>query len=195
MRARYPDIEDFIERDGVKVGYEVFGQGEPAIVFPGIDAISDSRVWKAQVPYLARQHTVVTIDPRGNGRSDRPSTLEAYCDAEFDADTIAVMDAVGIDKAVLVGLCTSGWRSLLTAAEHPDRVLGVVAIATWGPFITPPVKNREDQDFEIHRETYEGWEKVNRHYWLRDWRGYANRTRPSSSRTASTGRWAPVRKR
>jgi pimeloyl-ACP methyl ester carboxylesterase len=173
MRARYPDIEDFIERDGVKVGYEVFGQGEPAIVFPGIDAISDSRVWKAQVPYLARQHTVVTIDPRGNGRSDRPSTLEAYCDAEFDADTIAVMDAVGIDKAVLVGLCTSGWRSLLTAAEHPDRVLGVVAIATWGPFITPPVKNREDQDFEIHRETYEGWEKVNRHYWLRDWRGYA----------------------
>ena len=54
MRARYPDTEGFIERDGVKVGYEVFGDGEPAIVFPPVDGIVHSRCWKAQVPYLAR---------------------------------------------------------------------------------------------------------------------------------------------
>jgi len=72
MRARYPDTEGFIERDGVKVGYEVFGAGEPAVVFPPIDGIVHSRCWKAQVPYLARFFKVVTIDPRGNGRSDRP---------------------------------------------------------------------------------------------------------------------------
>jgi pimeloyl-ACP methyl ester carboxylesterase/predicted glycosyltransferase len=173
MRARYPDVEDFIERDGVKVGYEVFGAGDPAIVFTPIDGMVDSRAWKAQVPYLARRHKVVTIDPRGNGRSDRPTTLEAYSDTEFTADTLAVMDAVGISSAVLVGICTSGWRSLLLAAEHPERVLGVISIATWAPFLTPPVPAREDQDFEVDRESYEGWEKVNRHYWQRDWRGYA----------------------
>ena len=72
MRARYPDIEAFIERDGVKVGYEVYGSGEPAIVFTPMDAIIHSRGWKAQIPYLARSSKVLTIDPRGNGRSDRP---------------------------------------------------------------------------------------------------------------------------
>jgi pimeloyl-ACP methyl ester carboxylesterase len=108
MRARYPDTEGFIERDGVKVGYEVFGAGEPTVVFPPIDGIVHSRCWKAQVPYPARFFKVVTIDPRGNGRSDRPQSAEAYADTEWVADTIAVMDATGVDRAVLVGLCTSG---------------------------------------------------------------------------------------
>ena len=174
MRARYPDVEDFIERDGVKVGYEVFGAGEPAIVFPPIDAIVHSRAWKAQVPYLARRYKVVTIDPRGNGRSDRPGRTEDYSDDEFDADVLQVMDAIGIEKAVLVGMCTSGWRSLVTAARHPERVLGVATIATWGPFLSPPLPDRDEQgDFEVARDEYVGWQKVNRHYWMSDWREYA----------------------
>ena len=75
MRARYPDTEGFVERDGVKVGYEVFGSGEPALVFAPTDPLVHSRAWKAQVPYLARTSRVVTIDPRGNGRSDRPRVI------------------------------------------------------------------------------------------------------------------------
>jgi pimeloyl-ACP methyl ester carboxylesterase/predicted glycosyltransferase len=173
MRARYPDSEGFIERDGVKVGYEVFGEGQPALVFAPIDGIVNSRAWKAQVPYLARMFKVVTIDPRGNGRSDRPQSAAAYADTEFVADTIAVMDAVGIDQAVLVGLCTSSWRALLTSVLHPDRVLGVVAISPWAPFLTPPLAARLVYDFDQVLDTTEGWAKANRHYWLRDWRGYA----------------------
>jgi pimeloyl-ACP methyl ester carboxylesterase len=69
MRARYPDTEGFVERDGVKVAYEVFGSGPPALVFVPIDPLVHSRAWKAQVPYLAREFQVITIDPRGNGRS------------------------------------------------------------------------------------------------------------------------------
>ncbi len=172
MRARYPDHEGFIERDGVKVGYEVFGRGEPAVVFPPVDAIVHSRAWKAQVPYLARTAKVVTIDPRGNGRSGRPQALAAYADTEFVADTIAVMDAAGIDRAVLVGICASSWRALLTAALHPGRVLGVVALATVAPFLAPPLPARAAFDFEEVLGTDEGWAKENRHYWLRDWRGY-----------------------
>jgi len=89
MRARYPDAEGFVERDGVKVGYEVFGAGEPALVFAPTDPLVHSRAWKAQVPYLARSFRVVTIDPRGNGRSDRPQSSAAYADNEFVAGTIA----------------------------------------------------------------------------------------------------------
>ena len=173
MRARYPDIEDFIERDGIKVGYEVFGAGLPAIVFTPIDGIVESRAWKAQVPYLARNHLVVTIDPRGNGRSDRPTEASSFNNHEFVADTIAVMDAIGIEKAVLVGLCSSGWRSILTAVQHPDRVAGIVSIATWAPFLTQPFDYRAETDFDAELEVYEGWQKSNRHYWLRDWPGYA----------------------
>jgi pimeloyl-ACP methyl ester carboxylesterase len=174
MRARYPDTDGFVERDGVKVFYEVYGTGEPAIVFPPMNAIVHSRAWKAQLPYLAHDHRVVTVDPRGNGRSDRPSDPASYADSEMVADTLDVMDAVGIEKAVLVGLCTSGWRALLTAALHPDRVLGVVSISTSVPYLTSPAPGREGLDFEIQRETYEGWQKANRHYWRQDWSGYVD---------------------
>ena len=173
MRARYPDTEGFIERDGVKVGYEVFGEGESAVVFPPVDGLVNSRCWKAQVPYLARASRVVTIDPRGNGRSDRPQSAAAYADTEFVADTIAVMDATGVDRAVLVGHCTSSWYSLLCAVQHPARVLGVVAVEPWTPYLTPPLPTRTVYGFDEVLDTEEGWAKSNRHYWLRDWRGYA----------------------
>ncbi|MGH3176977.1 MAG: alpha/beta fold hydrolase [Streptosporangiaceae bacterium] len=107
MRARYPDSDGFVERAGVNIAYEVFGSGEPTLVFAPTDPLVHSRAWKAQVPYLARTSRVVTIDPRGNGRSDRPESSAAYADTEFVADTIAVMDAAGVDRAVLVGICSS----------------------------------------------------------------------------------------
>ena len=71
-----------------------------------LDPIVHSRAWKAQVPYLARRSRVITIDPRGNGRSDRPQSPAAYADTEFVADTVAVMDACGVDRAVIVGIST-----------------------------------------------------------------------------------------
>ena len=53
------------------------------------DPLVHSRAWKAQMPYLARTSRVVTIDPRGNGRSYRPESSAAYADTEFASDTIA----------------------------------------------------------------------------------------------------------
>ena len=173
MRARYPDAEGFVDRDGVKVGYEVFGEGEPAVVFAPLWPIVHSRVWKAQVPYLARRFKVITIDPRGNGRSDRPTSAAAYAETEFAADTVAVMDACDVDRAVIVGISAGSWYSLLTAALYPDRVLGVVAIASWAPELLPLPAYRAVHDFDEILDTEEGWAKENRHYWLRDWRGYA----------------------
>jgi len=173
MRARYPDAAGFVDRDGVKVGYEVFGEGEPVVVFAPVNPYVHSHLWKAQVPWLARRFRVVTIDPRGNGRSDRPQEPAAYADTEFVADTVAVLDACGVERAVVVGLSSSGWVSLLMAASHPERVLGVVAIASWAPDLLPWPAHRAVYDFDAVLDTEEGWAKENRHYLLRNWRGYA----------------------
>ena len=74
MRARYPDSDGFVERDGVKVGYEVFGQGEPAIVFTPIDAIVHSHAWKAQVPtWPARTRSSRSTRAATDARTARPT--------------------------------------------------------------------------------------------------------------------------
>ena len=165
MRARYPDTEGFIERGGVKVGYEVFGAGEPAILLLTSWAIVHARQWKAQVPYLARHFRVITVEGRGNGRADRPGTAEAYRDREYVDDAIAVLDATGVDRAVVVGLSVGGRHALQLAAWYPERAAGVVAIGAALPWPMPP-------DFDETRDTYEGWGKANRHFWLADYRGW-----------------------
>src|SRR6478609_9450341 len=72
QRARYPDTTGFVERDGVRSFYEVYGAGEPTVLLMPTWSIIHSRHWKLQIPYLARHWRVVTFDGRGNGRSDRP---------------------------------------------------------------------------------------------------------------------------
>ncbi len=138
MRAREPDIEGYVDRGGVKIAYEVFGDGPVTVLFFPADVITHSRSWKGQVPYLARHFRVVTVDPRGNGRSDRPHDQESYDDLTFVGDAVAVLDELSIDRAVLVGVCVSAWQSLVCAALHPDRVQGVVAIGPWAFDDTPP---------------------------------------------------------
>src|SRR5262249_52823102 len=91
MRARYPDVDGYVDRDGVKLFYEVYGEGEPTILLAPLGwPIVHSRMWKAQIPFLSRSRRVVTYDPRGNGRSDRPTASEAFADRELAADALAV---------------------------------------------------------------------------------------------------------
>src|SRR5271165_3240370 len=127
-RARYPDREGYVERDGVRVFYEVYGAGEPTVVLLPTWSIAHSRFWKGQIPYLARHCRVITFDGRGNGRSDRPAGAAAYHPDEFVLDTLAVMDATATDHASLVALsCDARWATIL-AAEHPERVESIVCI-------------------------------------------------------------------
>ncbi len=171
-RARYPDTEGFVERDGVRIFYERHGEGGRTIVLLPTWSIIHSRFWKAQIPYLARHFRVVTFDGRGNGRSDRPSDPEAYAEREFADDALAVMDATGIERAVLVSLSRGAERSLLLGAHHPERVAGMVFIAPALPL--PPATPRADaeQAFVARLEAYEGWGKWNSNYWLEDYEGF-----------------------
>ncbi len=165
MRAREPDHEDVVVREGVRVGYEVHGTGEPTILLLTSWAIVHARQWKAQVPYLARRFRVITVEGRGNGRADRPGTAEAYSDQEYVDDAVAVLDAAGVDQAVVVGLSMGGRHALQLAAWYPERAAGVIAIGAALPWPLPP-------DFDEPKDSNEGWGKANRHYWLADYRGW-----------------------
>lgn len=169
-RARYPDRSGFVERDGVRTFYEVYGGGEPAIVFVPSWSIVHSRVWKSQIPYFARRHRVVTFDPRGNGRSDRPPIGEAYSEREMAADLIAVMDADAIDRAVLVSLSLGAQRTLIAAAERPDRVAGLVFLCPAVP-LGAGIPGR-DLPFDERLDTDDGWARYNRHFWRRDYAAF-----------------------
>jgi len=171
MRARRPDVSGFVDRDGVAIAWERFGHGEPALLFLQVDPIVDARVWKAQIPWLARTHTVVTFDPRGNGRSGRPAAPAAFADGEMVADAIAVLDAAGVERACVIGLCQSAGIALVLAAQHTDRVAAVVAVNP-GINVSDPHTHRAPGDFDHVLAGDDGWAKENRHYWERDWVGY-----------------------
>ena len=165
-RARYPDSSGYTKRDGVRLYYEVHGSGEPTIFLLPTWSVIHSRHWKMQIPYLARHCRVVTFDGRGNGRSDRPAA--GYGEREFAADALAVMEATGTGRAVIVSLSLGAQRALLLAARHPDRVSGAVFIA---PF-TALGATDPPYPWDEELATDEGWAKWNRHYWLRDYRGF-----------------------
>jgi len=171
-RARYPDEEGYVERDGVRVFYEVYGRGEPTVLLLPTWSIIHSRHWKAQIPYLARHFRVVTFDGRGNGRSDRPRGIEAYTEQEFARDAIAVMNRTETKRAVLAGLSRGAMWATVLAAEHPERVAGVAYIGPAVPLASAHAERAITEHFEKPLDSDEGWAKYNRHYWLRDPRHY-----------------------
>ncbi len=170
-RARYPDAEGHVERDGVRIFWERYGDGERTVLLLPTWSIVHSRFWKAQIAYLSRHARVVTFDGRGNGRSDRPSGAQSYTPQEFAADAVAVLDAVGAQRASLVSLsCGALWATLL-AANHPERIDRVVYI---GPAVglVPGYPEREVHVFDAHYDEHEGWGKYTSEYWREDYRDF-----------------------
>jgi pimeloyl-ACP methyl ester carboxylesterase/predicted glycosyltransferase len=171
-RARYPDDSGYVERDGVRVYYEVYGSGKPTVLLLPTWSLIHSRHWKMQIPYLARHCRVVTFDGRGNGRSDRPTEPEDYDEREFAADALAVLNATGTESAVIVGFSMGAQRGLLLAAEHPERVEAAVFVGPAYPGGGAPLDERTGYEWEDELDTDEGWAKYNKHYWLRDYEGF-----------------------
>ena len=166
-RARYPDEHGYVERDGVRIFWERYGEGEKTVLLLPTWSIVHSRFWKLQISYLARHCRVVTFDGRGNGRSDRPVGAEANSNDEFAADALAVMDATGTDRATLVTLsCGALWGTIL-AANHPQRVDGIVYMAP-AVRLAPGYPER-NVPFDEPLATDEGWAKYNSFYWKRDY--------------------------
>jgi pimeloyl-ACP methyl ester carboxylesterase/predicted glycosyltransferase len=174
MRARLPDITDSITRGGIRVVYDVYGEGNsPTVVLLPTWQVADTPHWKAQIPVLARRYRVITLDPRGNGRSDRPLDPAAYLFAEQAGDTLAVMDATGTETAILAGVSCGGIQAFHVAAIAPERVLGIFSIAPAHWALGGSHPERDYWSFTDELPTDEGWAIYNQHAWRRDLRKFA----------------------
>jgi len=171
VRAREPDAAGIVERNGARLAWERFGQGAHTVFFLPTWSIIHSRHWKAQVPHFARHFRVLTFDGVGNGGSSRPFDPARYAEEEQARDALAVMDATGTRTAALVSLSMGAIRALMLAADHPERV---TAAAFLGPAVPlgPGHPERVVHSFDDPLPTDRGWARYNRHFWLRDYRGF-----------------------
>jgi len=116
------DHQDYAANDGARIWYGTYGSGAPVIMLHG--GLGHSGNWGGQVPSLIRHgYRVILVDSRGHGRSTRdprPYTYELMA-----SDVLAVMDALHLERAALVGWSDGACTSLILAATAPKRVLGV----------------------------------------------------------------------
>jgi pimeloyl-ACP methyl ester carboxylesterase/predicted glycosyltransferase len=131
MRAAVPVESGQVESHGVSVTYEVFGSGSRTLMLMPTWCIVHSRIWKMQVPYLARHFRVITWDGPGNGVADRPLAAEAYTPEAHARLAVAVLEATSSPSAILAASSGGTNRTLSLAADHPDRVDGIVFV---GPY-------------------------------------------------------------
>ena len=163
MRARYPDHEGFVERDGVEVAYDVYGEGGPAALLVPASPITHARSWKGLIPFLSRHLTVVTTDGRGTGRSDRPHDSECYGPDEVAADLVCGAPRREVSDVVVVAHCHATPWALRLAADHPDLVAGLVTIAP-GIAVAPGHDYTAEPDRRWQDEVVDatGWSMRNR---------------------------------
>lgn len=119
-----------LERDGVEIYYEDHGQGTAVLLTHGYCATS--RMWHGQVKALGDEYRILPWDLRGHGRSDSPEDVEAYSEAVAVEDMAAILDACGVERAVVGGLSLGGYLSLAFWRAHPERVRALLLFDT-GP--------------------------------------------------------------
>ncbi len=150
----------FAEVNGIEMYYRIVGKGPPILLIAG--GLSDQHVWDAQLPILARHHTVIVADSRGQGRSTR--TREPITYGLMADDYVALLDFLNIDKVDLVGWSDGGIIGLDIAMRYPERLeslfaqaanvtpdgnTGYVEARTQGKPI-PELRHYESIDKEIH---------------------------------------------
>jgi len=120
----------YIDRDGVRLYYEVHGTGAALLLTHGYS--SSTRMWTAQIDMLAKDFQLILWDMRGHGRSDYPAAPQAYSEEATVADMAALLDVVGAPSAVIGGLSLGGYMSLAFHRVHPNRTRALLIIDT-GP--------------------------------------------------------------
>ena len=113
-----PKAGKYVSINGIKMYYEVYGQGKPLLLIHGNG--SSIRAYRYQIPYFSQHYKVIAVDSRAQGKSvDSSSTLnyETMAD-DFDA----LLTHLKIDSAYVVGWSDGGINGLLLAIRHPEKV-------------------------------------------------------------------------
>jgi pimeloyl-ACP methyl ester carboxylesterase len=127
-------------KDGTSLYYEEVGAGTPVVFVH--EFAGDFRTWEPQLRYFTRSHRCVTYSQRGYPPSDVPSDPNRYGQDIARDDVIAVMDALKIEKAHVVGHSMGAYTALHVGMRYPQRCISIVAAGCgWGS--TPDIGKRE----------------------------------------------------
>jgi pimeloyl-ACP methyl ester carboxylesterase len=125
--------------DGVGLYYEESGRGTPVVFVH--EFAGDYRTWEPQMRRFSRSHRCVTYSQRGYPPSDVPDDPARYGQDIARGDVIAVMDALGVDKAHVVGHSMGAYTALHVGMRHPQRCLSVTAAGCgWGSLPDPAAR-------------------------------------------------------
>ncbi len=116
----------YADLSGIRLYYQVRGQGEALVLVPGMGA--DHFSWFRQLSAFQKHYRVIIFDPRGIGKSSRPK--EPYAFKALADDVAGLMDHLGIGKAHILGQSLGGIVAQETAIDYPDRVLKLVLVST-----------------------------------------------------------------
>jgi aminoacrylate hydrolase len=110
-----------------EIEYQESGKGHPLIFVSGLGGVG--RYWEPQLPAFSARYRVITYDQRGTGGSDKKQ--RSFSVDQMAREAIALMDALSIDKAHIVGLSTGGAIGQTLAIEYPQRIGRLVMVSTW----------------------------------------------------------------
>lgn len=111
----------FAENQGVRLHWEASGEGTPVLLIMGHRYTA--RMWYPILGDLAAKHRVIAFDNRGVGQSDTTSKVSI---AELVKDSLAVMDAAGVDQAHVFGVSMGGGIAIEFGLRHPGRVRSLI---------------------------------------------------------------------
>ncbi|WP_329252998.1 alpha/beta hydrolase [Streptomyces sp. NBC_01478] len=122
-----------VEVNGLRLHAVTGGDGPPLLLIGGWP--QTWYAWREVMPALARQHTVVAVDSRGAGLSDKPD--DGYDAGTLAADLVALMAALGHDRFDVAGHDIGTWTAYALAADHPERVGRLAIVEAVIPGLTP----------------------------------------------------------
>jgi 3-oxoadipate enol-lactonase len=116
-----------VEHNGASLYYEVHGEGEPLLCIMGLGG--NIHFWEFQIPAFAEKYRTIAFDNRGAGRSSKPAG--PYTMQQLADDAIAVLDAVGVTRAHVIGISMGGMIAQDLVLRYPERVGALVLAATF----------------------------------------------------------------
>ncbi len=120
----------YVDSNGTNIYYQIRGTGEPLVLLMGFGA--DGNVWEQHAAVYEQHFQCIILDNRGVGLSDQPKG--PYTTKIMAADTIAVMDNLGVQKTRIAGISMGGAIAQEVAINYPDRVRSLALISTWPVF-------------------------------------------------------------
>src|SRR4030095_2452460 len=129
-----------LDRHGVKVHYEIYGEGSVILLTHGYSATSE--MWHGQIASLSHRHKLIVWDMRGHGQTDYPQDPSEYSEEKTVEDMTALLDVAGADKAIIGGLSLGGYMSLAFHRAHPERVSALLVIDTGPGFKSDQARDR-----------------------------------------------------